>query len=96
MGEVGIERNTFLYDLELWEIRCIVEGYRRRERTLCLLTRWQTFWQISTGMADISKAGIYSPEDLMRFPWEKEDEPIISDEERDRIRAELQELNRKK
>lgn len=32
MGEIGITRNTFLYDLCFWETRCIIRGYRRRDR----------------------------------------------------------------
>ena len=95
MGEVGLERNTFLYEIEFWEIKAIVSGYRKRERTYCLMTRWATFMQMCTGMADISKSGIHTPEDLMRFPWEKEQDeaPPISEEEQEEIRAELRRLN---
>ena len=32
MGEIGIPRREFLYDLRFWEIRRIVRGYRRRDR----------------------------------------------------------------
>lgn len=95
MGEVGIERDTFLYEIEFWEIKCIVSGYRKRERTFCLMTRWATFMQMCTGMADISKSGIHTPEDLMRFPWEKEQNEAapITEEEQEEIRAELRRLN---
>lgn len=31
MGEIGITRREFLYDLRLWEVRRIIRGYRRRD-----------------------------------------------------------------
>jgi hypothetical protein len=35
-------------------------------------TRWQTFYLMLVSMADLKKAGIYRPTDLIRFPWEKD------------------------
>ena len=32
MGEIGIGRREFLYDLRFWEVRRIIRGYRRRDR----------------------------------------------------------------
>ena len=32
MGEIGIPRREFLYDLRFWEVRRIVRGYRQRDR----------------------------------------------------------------
>ena len=32
MGEIGIPRREFLYDLRFWEVRRIVRGYRKRNR----------------------------------------------------------------
>ena len=32
MGEIGIQRREFLYDLRFWEVRRIVRGYRNRDR----------------------------------------------------------------
>ena len=32
MGEIGISRREFLYDLRFWEVRRIIRGYRRRDR----------------------------------------------------------------
>ena len=32
MGEIGIPRREFLYDLRFWEVRRIIRGYRRRDR----------------------------------------------------------------
>lgn len=70
MGEIGIPRLEYLYDLEYWEIMLIVRGYIRRSRDLWSATRWQTYNLMCVSMADIKKAGIHSPTDLLRFPWE--------------------------
>ena len=32
MGEIGITRREFLYDLCFWEVRRIIRGYRKRNR----------------------------------------------------------------
>ena len=32
MGEIGIPRRDFLYDLRFWEVRRIIRGYRQRYR----------------------------------------------------------------
>ena len=71
MGEVGYNRNEFLHELRWWEIKAIIDGYRKRERTYLLMTRWSTFMIMCTGMADLKKAGIQSADDLMRFSWEE-------------------------
>ena len=31
MGEIGIPRREFLYDIQFWEVRRIIRGYRRRD-----------------------------------------------------------------
>ena len=34
MGEIGIPRREFLYDIRFWEARRIIRGYRKRNRLL--------------------------------------------------------------
>lgn len=89
VGEIGFDRDQFLHLLKWWEIRAIIDGYHKRERTYCVLTRWSTFMIMCTGMADLKKAGIHHAEDLMTFPWEK-DEKLKSMFNED----EFEELNR--
>ena len=43
MGEIGIERNTALYQLQMWEIHLIIRGYRKRATAHLHAVRWQTF-----------------------------------------------------
>jgi hypothetical protein len=32
VGEIGISRHEFLYDIQFWEVRRIIRGYRNRDR----------------------------------------------------------------
>ena len=32
VGEIGIPRREFLYDIRFWEVRRIIRGYRQRDR----------------------------------------------------------------
>lgn len=87
MGEIGIPRREFLYDIRFWEVRRIIRGYRRRD------------WLKHQLMAECVYAAMYA----MRDPQGKtasdlfpdlfadddgEMEPAITEEEE----AELQEL----
>ena len=85
MGEIGIPRREFLYDLRFWEVRRIIRGYRRRDRMKHQL------------LAECAYAAIYAmrdpkgktAEDLFPGIFEEDDEieaaPEISDEEYDEL-----------
>lgn len=95
MGEIGIERDRFLYGLRHWEIQAIIRGYRRRQRPSWEQARLNAFY-IMSAMADLSKAGIRSDRDLITFPWEKEEtksDSLPSDEEVEEMRQMMKELN---
>lgn len=74
MGEIGIPRREFLYELALKDIILIERGYHARNRHLWSATRWQTYQMMCVSGADMKKAGIYTPRDLIKFPWENERE----------------------
>lgn len=84
--------------MQLWEIRRVIRGYRSRFHTSWEQVRWQTFWLMHNGMTDCRKAGINSPEDLIRFPWDDDGgrggEDTYTDEEIEAIRQNLQRMNR--
>ena len=95
MGEIGIDRDRFLYGLRHWEIQAIIRGYRRRQRPSWEQARLNAFY-IMSAMADLSKAGIRSDRDLITFPWEKEEtksDSLPSDEEVEEMRQMMKELN---
>ena len=92
MGEIGIPRREFLYDLRFWEVRRIIRGYRRRD-----LLKHQL-------MAECVYAAIYAMRDPKgktvadMFPMlfeddDDDDEPPISAEEVAELQAEMDALN---
>lgn len=71
MGEIGYNRDEFLYTLKHWEIRAIIKGYRSRYHTAWEAARLNAFFVMSS-MTDLKKSGIRSDTDLIQFPWERE------------------------
>jgi hypothetical protein len=80
VGEIGIPRHEFLYDLRFWEVRRIIRGYRRRD------------WLKHQLMAEIVYAATFSMRDPKgktvsdMFPMlfdeeEEEEEPPITKED---------------
>lgn len=90
MGEIGYDRHAFLYDLQLWEIRLIIKGYRNRAHTSWETMRWQT-WAI---LSALGSKGLSEPASLLTFPWEADTSGDYTDEEINNIRRHLQELNK--
>lgn len=96
VGEIGRSHQEFMYDLRLWQLRMIVKGYYRRNRDMWSAVRWQTYNLMSVSMADLKKAGIYKPTDLIQFPWDNTDEEtgdMPSDAEVQRLRQLMMEEN---
>lgn len=88
----------FLYRLEFWEVRRIISGYRRRQYEAWVMIRQHAFWTMHNGMADLSKAGITEPTDLISFPQDEQDEDDGDDETPDpeevrEMLSHLRELN---
>lgn len=76
VGEIGIPRREFLYEMQYLDQIQIERGYDRRHRQTWGIARWQTYLLMSVSMADLKKAGIYKPTDLLKFPWDKSDEEM--------------------
>lgn len=83
MGEIGIPHDTFMHVLTWWQVHCIIEGYNRRRRDLWSATRWQTYYLMlaQVGSKGMREAGIHRPSSLMTFPWEKEEQSPLSDDD---------------
>ena len=92
MGEIGISRREFLYDLRFWEVRRIIRGYRRRDKLKHQL------------MAECVFAAIYAMRDPKgktvadMFPMlfedeEDSDEPQITEDEVAMLQAEMAAMN---
>ena len=88
MGEIGIDRHEFLYELKLWEINAIVKGYRRRAHTQWESVRWQTFLILCA----LGAKNIHHPDDIQKFPWEVEDEDDGDEVTEEDVRAMQREM----
>ena len=100
MGEVGIPRREYLYELTFAELLLISRGYENRKRDLWSATRWQTYLLMQCSMADLKGAGIHGPKDLMPLPWDKSEEEIQESKMPDkaeaaRLRNIMQQMNEK-
>jgi hypothetical protein len=94
VGEIGIPRKEFLYELTYCDIILIQKGYDARYRNMWTASRWQTFYLMSAfvGSDGMRKANITSPRDLLPFPWEKETTDI-SDKEIAELQAQMAAIN---
>ena len=92
MGEIGIQRREFLYDLRFWEVRRIVRGYRKRDRLKHQL------------MAECAYAAMFAMRDpkgktvrdIFPMLFENDDEemePTLTDEECAELQADMDAFN---
>ena len=101
VGNIGISRHEFLYDIRYWEARRIYNGFMRRNRDMWSATRWQTFNIMCAlvGGKALSSKGINSPRDLLKFDWDREDldddTQLPTDEEIEKLRQRMREENAK-
>lgn len=92
MGEIGIPRREFLYDIRFWEVRRIIRGYRRRD------------WLKHQLLAECVYAAIYVMRDPQgktvadMFPMlfeydDDDDEPPLTKEDVDDLLADINAYN---
>lgn len=92
VGEIGVHRNTFLYDLVFWEVRRIIRGYRRRDRTTNQLLAECVY---ATTFSMQSPNG-RTVKDMFPSLFEDDDEPApppITEEEILSLQEEMRQIN---
>ena len=91
MGEIGIPRHEFLYDLRFWEVRRIIRGYRQRDRLKHQLIAECTY----AAMFAMRDPKGKTVEDLFPMLFEEDDYelPEISDEEVSDLQADIAAYN---
>ena len=92
VGEVGIPRKEYLYDLSFCDIMLILRGYYRRHHTGWEQARLVAYnAHYCMGAKDTPPV----PSEWLPLPWEKEqaDGNIPSNEEVERMRREMMEYN---
>jgi hypothetical protein len=91
VGEIGIPRREFLYDLQYWETFSIIEGYRKRDRIKLQLLAQVVYSSMYT-MRDPQgkKASDLFPQ---LFEDDEEWESPISEEEANELAEEMRRMN---
>lgn len=91
MGEIGIPRHEFLYDIRFWEVRRIIRGYRQRDRLKHQLIA-ECAYAAMYAMRDPQGKGV---EDVfpMLFDNDDYDEPPISEEDVADMQAMMEAFN---
>jgi len=90
VGEIGIPRREFLYDLRFWEVRRIIRGYRQRDRLKHQLMA-ECVYAATYAMRDPKGKGV---EDI--FPMlfdDDDDEPPLTKEDVAELQAEMDAIN---
>lgn len=80
MGEIGIPRREFLYDLRFWEVRRIIRGYRQRDRLKHQLIAECTYAAMFA-MRDPKGKTVADMFPMLFEEDDDDDEPPISEEE---------------
>lgn len=101
MGEIGIPRREYLYELTHCDMLMIERGYERRHNYHWAAARWETYHIMSAqiGTEAMKNAGINSPADLLKLPSDRASQSEYdggpTDEEIEQIRREIIEENRR-
>jgi hypothetical protein len=96
VGEIGIPRREFLYDLRFWEARRIIRGYRNRDK-LKLQIMAECAFASMFAMRDPKGKTVQDMFPIL-FDDDDEEEPTssISDEDREDLLDLMQSLNNNK
>ena len=91
VGEIGIPRREYLYELMHWEILLITRGYFRRHHAGWEQARLVAY---NAHYCMGSKTTPPLPNEWLKFPWEREPgDPPISDDEVEEMRRDIQREN---
>ena len=85
MGEIGISRKEFLYDIRFWEARRIIRGYRKRGKIFMQLLAENVYASTFAFRGSEGK----TVKDMFPTIFEDDDdyemEPAITQEEQDEL-----------
>ena len=88
VGEIGIPRHDFLYEMKSWEIHAIVKGYRRRTRE-----HWDMTRLLGLTIANSMGAKLTSFNQYFPLPWDQNGTHEITEEEARELIAQMQREN---
>ena len=92
MGEIGISRREFLYELRFWEVDCIIKGYRRRNRLTHQLLA-EIVYTTTYAMRDPNGKTLEGMFPMLFDDDDDSDEPIMTKEDSDELQQLMVDLN---
>ena len=95
MGEIGLPRREFLYDIRFWEARRIIRGYRKRHHFLYQLIAENVYASTFAFRGSEGK----TVKDMFPTIFEDDDyemEPAITEEEQEELQALITAMNEEK
>lgn len=92
MGEIGIPRREFLYDLRFWEVRRIIRGYRQRDRLKHQLMA-ECVYAATYAMRDPKGTTVADMFPMLFDNDDDDDEPPISEEDVAEMQAMMEAFN---
>jgi hypothetical protein len=92
VGEIGIPRREFLYDLHFWEVRRIIRGYRQRDRLAHQLLA-ECVYAATFTMRDPKGKTVSDMFPMLFNDDDDDDGPAISQEDIDELQAEMDAIN---
>lgn len=91
VGEIGIPRTEYLYELKYWEILLITRGYFRRYHSGWEQARLVAY---NAHYCMGSKNTPPTVQEWLPLPWEREaSDPLLSEDEVEELRREIQREN---
>jgi hypothetical protein len=91
VGEIGIDRNLFLYDLQYWEIILITSGYFRRYHPAWEQARMIAH-QVHYAMGCPKGESPKTPEEWVPFPWDPKESAADDDYDDDEVKRQREML----
>lgn len=92
MGEIGISRREFLYELRFWEVDAIIKGYRRRNRLTHQLLA-EIVYTTTYSMRDPKGKTLEGMFPMLFDDDDDSDEPIMTKEDSDELQQLMVDLN---
>lgn len=92
VGEIGISRREFLYELRFWEVDCIIKGYRRRNRLTHQLLA-EIVYTTTYSMRDPKGKTVEGMFPMLFDDDDDSDEPIMTKEDSDELQQLMVDLN---
>jgi hypothetical protein len=95
VGEIGIPRREFLYDIRFWEVRRIIRGYRRRD-TLKHQLIAECAYAAMFAMRDPKGKTVADMFPMLFEDDDDDDEPPLSKEDAEELLAVMDAINAQK